>query len=106
MVGTIGTTAGLSVIGGGLYLFLGGIVSIPWMTALATVIWFRGGWIERHPFIFAFTGPIIVCGTYTWLAGAFLDAVAISCVTSSAFYLLLVLWGNWRRSMTEKAQLS
>ncbi len=101
MVGTIGTTAGFSVGGGGLGLFLGGLLSIPWMAVLATVIWFYGGWIKRHPFLFALIGPIVVCASYALLAGAFLDAVAVSSVTSSVCYLLLVLWSRLRSAAIE-----
>jgi len=102
MVGTIGTTAGFSVAGGGLGLFLGGILSIPWIAALAAIIWFYGGWIEKHPFLFAVIGPVVVCGSYALLAGAFLDAVAASSITSGASYLALVLWGNFRSAKAKK----
>lgn len=101
MVGTIGTTAGFSVGGGGLGLLLGGLLSLPWMAVLATLIWFYSGWIKRHPFIFALTGPIVVCASYALLGGAFLDAVAISSVTSSICYLLLVLVSRLRSAAVE-----
>jgi len=96
MVGTIGTTAGFSVLGGGIGLYLGGILSIPWISALAAAIWFYGKWIDKHPYVFALAGPVITCGSYAVLAGAFLDAVAVSSVTSSACYLALALWNNFR----------
>ncbi len=102
MAGSIGTTAGFSVAAGGLGLFLGGILSLPWIAALAAVIWFYGGWIERHPFLFALIGPAIVCGTYALLGGAWLDAVAISSITSSACYLLLILIKRYRLAAIEK----
>jgi hypothetical protein len=102
MASTIGTTAGFSVAGGGLGLFLGGILSIPWMIALAILIWFYGGWIDRHPVLFAIVGPVVVCGSYALLAGAFLDAVAVSSVTSSIWYLLLTMWMRFRRAAQAK----
>lgn len=102
MAGSIGTTAGFSFSAGGLGLFLGGILSIPWMVALAVFIWFRGGWIERHPVVFAVVGPIIVCGTYASPTGAFLDAVAVSSLTSAICYLLIALWLRHRRRVQEK----
>ncbi len=102
MVGTIGTTAGFSVGGGGLGLFLGGLLSLPWMIALAIVIRFDGGWIERHPFLFAVIGPVVVCASYALLAGAFLDAAAVSTTTSSVCYSLLVLWSRFRSAAVDK----
>lgn len=102
MASTIGTTAGFSVAGGGLGLFLGGILSIPWMLALAIFIWFYGGWIDRHPVLFAVVGPVVVCGTYALLAGAFLDAVAVSSVTSSICFLLISIWTRFRRAAHAK----
>ena len=96
MVGTIGTTAGFRFSGGGLGLFLGGVMSLPWMAGLGVLIWFCSDWIERHPFIFALIGPLVVCASYALFVGAFLDATAISSVTSSLCYLLLVLWSRLR----------
>lgn len=102
MVGTIGTTAGFSIAGGGLGLFLGGILSIPWIVALAAIIWFYGSWIDKHPFLFAFIGPMAVCGSYALLGGAFLDAVAVSSITSSACYLALVVFGGLQSAKATK----
>lgn len=102
MASTIGTTAGFTVAGGGLGLFLGGILSIPWMLAIAILIWFYGGWIDRHPVLFAVVGPVVVCGTYALLAGAFLDAVAVSSVTSSICFLLIAMWTRFRRAAQAK----
>ena len=101
MLGTIGTTAGFSVGGGWLGLFLGGLISLPWLAALATVIWFYSDWIERHPFVFALIGPLVVCASYALLAGAFSDATAVSSVTSTICYLLLVLWKRLRSPTVE-----
>jgi hypothetical protein len=97
MAGSLGTTTGFSFLTGGLGLFLGGILSIPWMVALAVFIWFCERWIERHPVVFAVVGPIVVCGTYALLTRAFLDAVAVSSFTSAICYLLLTLWLGFRR---------
>jgi hypothetical protein len=102
MVSTIGTTAGFSVAGGGLGLFLGGLLSLPWMMGVAAVVWLYGGWIERHPLVFALTGPVVVCGSWALLAGAFLDAVALSSITSSIFYLLLTALRRVRHSTVEQ----
>lgn len=96
MEGSIGTTAGFDFFSGALGLFLGGVISIPWIAVLAATIWFQGGVIERHPLLFAIIGPITVCTSYAMLASPFLDAVAISCVTSSLCYLGLVYFGRWR----------
>lgn len=102
MAGTIGTTSGFSFAGGGLGLFLGGILSLPWIIALVAVVWFWGGWIERHPFAFVLIGLVVVCGTYALLAGGFFDAVAISSVTSSLAYVLLTLWKPRRSEVMEE----
>ncbi|WP_144096082.1 hypothetical protein [Croceicoccus sediminis] len=99
MFGTIGTTAGFSVGGAGLGLFLGGIISIPWIAALMAIILFYGRLIERHPFYFAILGPIIVCGTYAATFGAFLDAVVVSSVASSFCYLALARWHHGKSRM-------
>ena len=97
MWGSIGTTAGFSFLAGGLGLYLGGLMSIPWMVALIALIWFYDGLIERHLFAFVLIGPVFVCGTYALLGGAWLDAVAISSVASSVCYLLLTLWSRRAR---------
>jgi hypothetical protein len=95
MAGTVGTTAGFSPGGAFLGLFLGGVVSLPWMIILVVVIWFRGAWLEHHPFAFAICGPLLVLASWFALSGrAFLEAVAISCITSSVVVLLLTLWGR------------
>jgi hypothetical protein len=72
------------------------------MLTLAILIWFYGGWIDRHPVLFAIAGPVVVCGSYALLAGAFLDAVAVSSVTSSICYLLLTMWTRFRRAAQAK----
>ena len=96
IIGSIGTTAGFSFSSGGLGLLLGGILSLPWMLAVAIAIWFNAAWIERHPFAFIATGMAVVCGSYALLGGAWLDAVAISSGTSSLCYLLHVAWTKHR----------
>lgn len=103
MAGTIGTTAGFSVGGAGVGLFLGGLLSLPWIAALAAFIWYFGSCIERHAVLFAVAGPMIVCGTYALLAGAFLEKVAVSSVAASATYLLLALWSRVRSRAVEEA---
>ncbi len=95
MAGTIGTAAGFSPGGAFLGLFLGGVISVPWMIALAVVIWFRGAWLEQHPFVFAAGGPLLVMASWFALSGTLLlEFVAISCVTSSVVVLLLTLWSG------------
>ena len=91
IVGTIGTTAGLSFDGAGLGLYLGGLLSLPWMAALGVLIWFRGRQIDRHPIAFAIVGPVVVGASWGLLTGAiFEEAVVISSVASSAFYLTAI----------------
>ena len=94
VLGTIGTTAGFSLSGGGLGLFLGGILSLPWLAVLLVVIHFYGGWIERHPVAFALTGPPLVDASYAVSFGGFLDAGAIASASASAFFLLLTWLGT------------
>lgn len=101
MVGTMGTATGFSVGGAGLGLFLGGIISVPWIAALTAMIWFYGRVIEQHPVYFAMLGPIIVCGTYAATFGAFLDFVAVSSVASSFCYLVLARWHHRKSSSFE-----
>ncbi len=88
---TIGTTSGFSIEGAGLGLFLGGLLSLPWLIALGALIWFQSRTIETHPVIFAVFGPAVVSGSWALLAGGFFREVAISSVASSLIYLLLVL---------------
>jgi hypothetical protein len=102
MAGTIGTSAGFSFLGGGWGLFLGGLLSLPWILALFAVVWRWHGWVDRHPVQFALIGPIVVSGSYAAIDGAFLKFVAISCVTSSICYLLLVYRGRARASGESK----
>lgn len=88
IVGTIGTSAGVSFDGVGLGLYLGGLLSLPWMAVLGFVIWFRGRQIDRHPLAFAIIGPVVVGASWGLVTGAYFDkAVVISSVASSAFYL-------------------
>ena len=99
MMGTIQSTAGFSI-GEGAFIgiFLGGLLSLPWIIGLAGFIWFYGGLIERHPFAFAVIGPLVVCGTWAVTFGGMLEAVAISTVVSSFCYFLLTFFGRWRRA--------
>lgn len=103
MADTVGTTAGFSVGGAGLGLFLGGLLSLPWIAALAALIWYYASWIERHTVLFAVAGPMIVCGTYALLARAFLEEVAFSSVAASITYMLLVSWNRTRSGSVEEA---
>ncbi len=89
---TIGTTSGFSIGGAGIGLFLGGILSTPWMAALGLLIWFKSAPIEGHPIKFAIAGPALVIGSWALLSGSggFLQEVAISAISSSLLYLTLV----------------
>lgn len=98
VVGTIGTTSGFTLSGGVLGLVLGGFISMPWLAAIAVIVWRYGGAIERHPVAFALVGPVLVFGTYALLVGAFLEAVAVSCAVSSICYLPLAYWRQKRRA--------
>jgi hypothetical protein len=98
VVGTIGTTAGFSLSGGGIGLFLGGLISIPWLAGIAVLIWFYGSQIERHPIAFALIGPLMVVGSYNLIVGAFWESVAVSCTVSSACYLPLAYWRSNREA--------
>ena len=97
MYGTIGTTAGFSVLGGALGLFLGGVLSIPWLVALAAIVWFCAPKLDRHPIIFVLIGPLLVCGSWWVLSGAQLLEVTISSAVSSAVYLGLAMWTRVKR---------
>ena len=99
---TIGTTSGFSIAGAGLGLFLGGLLSVPWMIALGVLIWFQGRTIETHPVIFAVFGPALVCGSWALLAGGFFREVATSSVASSLSYLLLVFGARLLNAHREK----
>lgn len=80
-----------------LFIFLGGLSSIPWMIALAILIGFFGLWLERHTLVFCTIGPVIVAASWALVVGKpFLEAVAGSCVASSGFYLLFRLFGRHR----------
>ena len=87
--GTIGTSGGF---GAGAFLgtFVGAILSLPWIATVLAVIWFRADMIDRHMISFCVLGPIIVCGNWWAIQGTgLLDAVALSCTTSSAFLLIM-----------------
>jgi hypothetical protein len=90
IVGSIGTSEGLSFDGVGLGLVLGGLLSLPWMAVLGIVIWRCGRQIDRHPIAFAISGPVAVVLSWGLVTGAFFDqAVVISSVASSVFYLAM-----------------
>jgi hypothetical protein len=93
-MGTLQSSAGFSIGGGAFILFLGGVLSLPWIIGLTCFIWFYGSLIERHPFAFAIIGPVVVCGTWAATFGAFWEAVALSAAVSSVCYLLLTAWGR------------
>ncbi|HUD30329.1 MAG TPA: hypothetical protein VMQ93_15785 [Novosphingobium sp.] len=93
---SIQTTAGPSISGGGIGLFLGGIISIPWLVAIAIIVHFYGGLIERHPIAFAIIGPVIVSGTYALSAGVFWQEAAISSVVSTVCYIPFAFWQRQR----------
>jgi hypothetical protein len=98
---TIGTTAGFSISGAGLGIFLGGLASIPWIVGLMAAVWFYGGLIEQHPFYFALLGPLIVTGTYALSLGGFWESVAISTTASSGAYLALNRWHHCKAAYEE-----
>jgi hypothetical protein len=92
LYGSIGTTAGFGS-GADAAVFLGGMLSLPWFFVLSLVIWFAGSWLVQHEFVLPIVGPVVVCGSYFALFGhALLDAVAISCVTSSIVLLGCIAW--------------
>ena len=96
LYGSIGTTAGFGS-DVGTSMFLGGVLSIPWFCALLLVIWFFGTWLSRHMLVLCLAGPFVVCGSYVVVLGRpFLDAVAVSCVTSSIVLLIIVGWDHGR----------
>ena len=99
---TIGTTAGFDIWGAGLGLWLGLVLSLPWMVILGLVIWLRGTMIEDHPFLFVTFGPMFVIGSWALLGTTFIREVAISSVSASLFYLVLtfglrLLSATWRK---------
>ena len=91
-VGSISTTAGFDLAGGVVGLLLGGILSVPWLMALATIVFFAAKWIDRFPWALALAGPPIVCASWFLIGAPFLGGVALSCVTSSFAYLALTYW--------------
>lgn len=93
IVVTFRTTSGFSFAGAAFSLFIGGLLSIPWMIVLAALIWFRGEMIAKHSILFAVFGPALVSGSWVLLTGGFSSEVAISSVASSLLYLMLVLCG-------------
>lgn len=91
IVGTIGTSEGLSFDGVVSVLYLGGLLSLPWVAVLGLLIWFRGQQIDRHPIAFAIIGPVVVGASWGIVTGAFFEeAVVISSVASSVFYLATI----------------
>lgn len=101
IMGTIQSDAGLDL-GEGAFIgiFLGGLLSVPWLLGLAAIIWFYSDRLERHPILFALLGPLVVCGTWAVTFGAMLEAVALSTAVSSACYLVLVFSARWSRAET------
>ncbi len=99
---------GFSLLGVFLGLVAGGIMSLPWMIALAIAIWLRGTWLEKHPFTFAICGPLFVIGSWFTLNGSMLPGyVAVSCSISSIVFLLLTLWSRsarLRRSWADRRE--
>lgn len=86
--GTIGTSGGF---GAGAFVgsFLGAIMSLPWIAAILAIVWFKTDALDRHIIPFCIVGPIIVCGSWWAINGlGILDAVALSCVASSAFMFI------------------
>jgi hypothetical protein len=97
MMATIQSDAGLSI-GGGAFigLFIGGLLSVPWILCLAGIIWFFGAAIARHPVKFAVIGPLLVCASWAITFGGMIEAVAISTTVSSLCYISLTFWRRWR----------
>jgi hypothetical protein len=90
--GTIGTSGGF---GAGAFVgsFLGAIISLPWIAAILAIVWFKADALDRHIIPFCIIGPIIVCGSWLAIVGtSLLDAVALSCITSSVCVLTLSLF--------------
>jgi len=99
IAGTIGTTAGFSIEGAGLGLWLGGLLSVPWVVVVGLLVWWRGGLIDRHPFAFATIGPVVVIASWGVVTGAtFEKTVVISAVASSIFYLCAIGAEHWLSS--------
>lgn len=92
MIATIQSDTGFDVPGAAFAGALGGLFSIPWIAALVLLVSFRPAWIGQHPILFAIVGPILVSGSWALSAGqAFLDAVAISSVTSSLVWMAMAI---------------
>jgi hypothetical protein len=87
---TIGTTAGFSISGAWISVVAGGVLSIPWLFVLAAVIWLRGDMINDHPIKFAILGPLAVVRSYALFGGGLLKDVALSSISSSILYFILV----------------
>jgi hypothetical protein len=93
VVGIAGTSPEVAFLGLFIGIFMGGILSLPWMIALAILILIRGEWLEQHPVVFAICGPLSVIGSWLVLAGSpWLIPVALSCGISSVLVLTLTLW--------------
>jgi hypothetical protein len=98
--GTIGTSGGFRN-GAWAGMLAGGIISIPWFAALLLVVWFFAQFYWDHIVWMCVSGPFIVCRSWWLLDGPeLLDAIALSSVTSSLSFLVMVLWELRKRSFT------
>jgi hypothetical protein len=86
---TIGATAGFGS-GLGSVIFLGGVLSLPWLPVLVIAIWWKSIWIDHHILTFAIIGPILVGASY-FMIGGFLafELTATSAAISSVALLLI-----------------
>lgn len=89
---TVGTSGGFGA-GASFATFVGAIMSLPWFAVVLAIIWFRATTLDRYIIPFCILGPIIVCGSWWVINGTgLLDAIALSCITSSACVFLLTLF--------------
>ncbi|CAN5188960.1 hypothetical protein BH10PSE2_BH10PSE2_09220 [soil metagenome] len=97
MVDSVGTTSGFSILSGALGLFLGGMLSIPWVILMFILVWIWGSFLERHPLWFSTVGFTVVVGAQ--IQASFRTEVAVACGAASAFYVSLWFWQRRPRSM-------
>lgn len=102
-VGFYGTVFADGGFGNGAWagILVGGLVSLPWFAVFLLVIWSDPDAYQRHMVSACLVGPVMVCGTWWLIMGReLLDAVAVSCVTSTVVFLALTFWSRRIASAT------
>lgn len=96
-VGFYGTAFADGGFGNGAWvgILAGGILSLPWFAVFLLVIWWDPDSYQRHIVWASIVGPVMVCGSWWLMMGReLLDAVAVSCVTSTVVFMALTFWSS------------